>query len=152
MRHRKLHFKLGRNATHRTAMLRNLATSLFEHEVVITTETKAKAVRGLAEHMITLAKQGNLHARRIVLRDISNKIVVKKLFEEIANRFATRPGGYTRITKLGFRRGDAAPLAMLELVDRKKIEKTKDKGKEKKEKKEKKTKGMLDTLRDRLKF
>ncbi|MBN2055609.1 50S ribosomal protein L17, partial [bacterium] len=89
MRHRKLQGKLNRTSSHRTAMLRNMATSLLDREQIVTTAAKAKAVRGFAERIITLAKQGNLHARRLVLRDIRDKEVVKKLFSELADRYAS---------------------------------------------------------------
>lgn len=118
MRHRRLQNKCGRNATHRLAMLRNMATSLFDAERIVTTEAKAKAARSFVEKIITLAKQDNLHARRLILRDIHDKDVVKKLFDVLAARYDSRKGGYTRIIRTGFRRGDAAPMAILELVDR----------------------------------
>jgi large subunit ribosomal protein L17 len=118
MRHRKDGFKLGRLTQHRWAMFRNLLVALFRHERIVTTEAKAKAVRGLAEHMITLAKRENLHARRQVLTMVPDTEVVKRLFDTVAARFAERHGGYTRILKLDARRGDAAPRVILELVDR----------------------------------
>jgi large subunit ribosomal protein L17 len=118
MRHRKDGFKLGRRTQHRWAMFRNLLTALFRHERIVTTEAKAKAVRGLAEHMVTLAKRENLHARRQVLDMVPDPEVVKRLFDSVAPRFAERPGGYTRILKTDARRGDAAPMVILELVDR----------------------------------
>jgi len=118
MRHRKDGFKLARLTQHRWAMFRNLLTALFRHERIVTTEAKAKAVRGLAEHMITLAKRENLHARRQVLGMVPDTEVVKRLFDVVAARFAERHGGYTRILKKDLRRGDAAPLVILELVDR----------------------------------
>jgi large subunit ribosomal protein L17 len=118
MRHRKDGFKLGRLTQHRWAMFRNLLTALFRHERIVTTEAKAKAVRGLAEHMVTLAKRENLHARRQVLDMIPDPEVVKRLFDSVAPRFAERHGGYTRILKTDARRGDAAPMVILELVDR----------------------------------
>jgi large subunit ribosomal protein L17 len=98
-------------------ILANLATALFEHGKITTTEAKAKRVRPLAERMITLAKRGDLHARRRVLAVIRDKGVVHELFTEIGPRYATRPGGYTRITKIGPRKGDAAPMAVIELVE-----------------------------------
>jgi large subunit ribosomal protein L17 len=118
MRHRKDGFKLGRLTQHRWAMFRNLLVALFRHERIVTTEARAKAVRGLAEHMITLAKRENLHARRQVLTMVPDAEVVKRLFDTVAARFAERHGGYTRILKLAARRGDAAPQVILELVDR----------------------------------
>jgi large subunit ribosomal protein L17 len=118
MRHRNHRYRLGRTSEHRTAMLRNLLVSLFRHERVTTTEAKAKAVRALADRMITLAKRESLHARRQVLAMMPDRQVVARLFDQIAARFGDRPGGYTRIIHAGVRRGDAAPLVYLELVDR----------------------------------
>ena len=108
MRHRKAGFKLGRLTQHRCAMFRNLLVALFRHERILTTEAKAKAVRGLAEHMITLAKRENLHARRQVLTMVPDPEVVKRLFDTVVARFADRHGGYTRLLKTGVRPGDAA--------------------------------------------
>lgn len=116
MRHRNAGRKLGRNASHRKALFRNMVTSLFEHERIQTTDAKAKEVRRVAEKLITLGKRGDLHARRQVLSYVRSKAVVAKLFDDLAPRYAQRPGGYTRIVKLGFRRGDAAPVSVLELV------------------------------------
>ncbi len=116
MRHRKTGRKLGRNTSHRRALLRNMVTSLFEHGRIQTTDAKAKEVRRVAEKLITLGRRGNLHARRQALAYVRSKDVVAKLFEEIAPRFASRPGGYTRIVKAGIRRGDNAPMSVLELV------------------------------------
>ena len=118
MRHRKDGFKLGRLTQHRWALFRNLLVALFRHERITTTEAKAKAVRGLAEHMVTLAKRENLHARRQVLAMVPDAEVVGTLFDTIAARFSDRNGGYTRIIKLGPRPGDNAPMVLLELVDR----------------------------------
>jgi large subunit ribosomal protein L17 len=118
MRHRKDGFKLGRLTQHRWALFRNLLVALFRHERITTTEAKAKAVRGLAEHMVTLAKRENLHARRQVLAMVPDSEVVGTLFDTIAARFSDRNGGYTRIIKLGPRPGDNAPMVLLELVDR----------------------------------
>jgi len=118
VRHGKANYKLGRRTDHRWAMFRNLLVALFRHERVRTTEAKAKAVRGAAEHMITLAKRENLHARRQVLTMVPDTEVVHRLFDTIAARFAERQGGYTRIIKAGPRPGDAAPMVLLELVDR----------------------------------
>ncbi len=109
--------KLGRPTDHRIAMLRNLVTALLEHGKMETTVTRAKETRALAEKMITLAKKDTLHARRQALAFITKEDVVKKLFEEIAPKYAERNGGYTRIYKLGERRGDGAQMAILELVD-----------------------------------
>jgi large subunit ribosomal protein L17 len=118
MRHGKKIPKLGCNHSQRKAMLANMVTSLFDNEVIKTTSARAKALRRTADHMITFAKRGDLHARRQVLRLIANKRVVGKLFDEIGPRYKTRNGGYTRIVKLGPRRGDAAFMCILELVDR----------------------------------
>jgi len=138
MRHGKDGFKLGRLTQHRWAMFRNLLTGLFRHERIETTEAKAKAVRGLADHVVTLAKRENLHARRQVLSLVPDREVVARIFDTIAVRFSERQGGYTRIIKAGTRRGDAAPMVLLELVDR--VEAPSDGGK-KGDKKEKAPKG-----------
>ena len=116
MRHGKSGRKLGRTSSHRKAMFRNMVTSLFEHERIVTTEKKAKELKPIAEKMITLAKRGDLHARRQALSYIQSKDVVAKLFDEIQSQFADRQGGYTRIIKTGNRQGDAAPMAIIELV------------------------------------
>jgi large subunit ribosomal protein L17 len=116
MRHRRKGRQLSRTSTHRKAMLRNMATSLFKHERVETTEAKAKELRPYAEKLITLARRGDLHARRQVERDIKDRDVSGRLFSEIGPRFASRPGGYTRILKLGHRVGDGAELARIELL------------------------------------
>ena len=118
MRHRWGGRKLGRTTSHRRAMLRNLVTSLLEHEKIETTDAKAKEVRRVAERMITLGKRGDLHARRMALRVVRTKEVTAKLFDELAPRFQERPGGYTRVLKVRRRVGDAAPMSMIELVDR----------------------------------
>jgi len=118
MRHLNSGRKLNRDSAHRKAMLRNMVTSLLEHERVQTTDAKAKELRRWAERMVTLGKRGTLHARRQAASFVRDKAVVKKLFDEIAPRFASRPGGYTRITKIGLRRGDAAPLSVIELTER----------------------------------
>src|SRR5215510_8798764 len=109
--------RLGGSPAHERLMLANLATSLFKHGKIKTTETKAKRLRPLAERMVTFAKRGDLHSRRRVLTVIRDRDVVYSLFEEIAPRFSTRPGGYTRIVKAGVRKGDAAPMAIIELVE-----------------------------------
>jgi large subunit ribosomal protein L17 len=127
MRHGRAGFKLGRVTAHRWALFRNLLVALFRHERITTTVTKAKAVRGLAEHMVTLAKRDTLHARRQVLAMVPDPVVVKKLFDSIAARLGDRRGGYTRILKAGSRPGDRAPMAILELVDRPETPKEKDK-------------------------
>ena len=126
MRHGKAGFKLGRVTAHRWALFRNLLVALFRHERITTTEAKAKAVRGLADRMVTLAKRESLHARRQVLAMVPDPLVVKKLFDTIAARFGDRHGGYTRIVKAGTRPGDRAQMVLLELVDR--PETPKDKG------------------------
>lgn len=118
MNHRKNQRKLSRTSSHRKALLRNMVTSLLEHEAIRTTDAKAKELRGVAEKMITLAKRGTLHARRQALATIRSKEVTAKLFDELAGRYRQRAGGYTRILKLGPRPGDAAPMAIIELVDR----------------------------------
>ena len=116
MRHRKSARKLGRTSSHRDAMFRNMVTSLFEHERIVTTKEKAKELRPIAEKMITLAKRGDLHSRRQALSYIRSKDVVEKLFTDIQEQFADRKGGYTRILQTGSRKGDAAPMAIIELV------------------------------------
>jgi large subunit ribosomal protein L17 len=118
MRHHVAHRKLGRITPHRTALLRNLASALIERERIRTTLMKAKELRPFAERLITLAKRedGRLHARRLALRDIRDQGVVKKLFDSLGARFADRPGGYTRILRLGPRRGDGAEMAIVELL------------------------------------
>jgi len=117
MRHRKARHKLGRNASHRKALLRNLVTELLRHGRIKTTLAKAKAMQSPAEKIITLGKRGDLHARRQALSFIQSKDVVHKLFDTIAATYAERPGGYTRILKTGQRQGDAAPMAIIELVE-----------------------------------
>ncbi len=118
MRHGRKVPKLGRNHSQRKAMLANMVSSLFDNETIRTTSARAKALRRTADHMITFAKRGDLHARRQVLRLLANKRVVGKLFDELGPRYKSRNGGYTRIVKLGPRRGDAADMCILELVDR----------------------------------
>ena len=119
MRHGKAHRRFNRDTSHRKAMLANLTLSLIEHEQIVTTLPKAKELRSVAEKLITMAKKGNLHARRIVAsRLMNNEVIVKKLFDTIAPRYKTRMGGYTRVLKAGFRPGDGAPVAVIELVDR----------------------------------
>lgn len=108
--------KLGRGSAHRSMMLRNLVTSLLKHGRIETTEARAKETKKLAEKMITLSKRGDLHSRRQVLAFVTEKEVVKNLFEEIAPKYEDRNGGYTRMYKLGPRRGDAAPMVILELI------------------------------------
>ena len=118
MRHRKSGKQLNRNASHRQAMFKNMACSLVEHEVINTTVPKAKELRRFAEPLITLAKQDSVANRRLAFARTGNKDVVGKLFSDLGPRFPDRPGGYTRIPKAGFRAGDAAPMAYVELVDR----------------------------------
>ena len=118
MRHRNSGRKLGRTSAHRKALFRNLVTSLLEHERIQTTDAKAKELRGVAERMITLGKRGGLHARRQALAVIRSREVAAKVFGELAERYRERPGGYTRVIKVGRRAGDAAPLSIIELVDR----------------------------------
>ena len=117
MRHAKAGKKLGRDSSHRKALYANLACSLIEHERIRTTEAKAKAVKPYAEKLITLARRGDLHARRQALSELRSQEIVHKLFSEIGPRMAERPGGYARIIKLGPRQGDAADMVYLELVD-----------------------------------
>ena len=117
MRHRKSGRRLGRTTSHKEAMFRNMVTSVFEHERIVTTTPKAKEVRKVVDKMITLAKRGDLHAKRQALSFIRSRDVVAKLFDEISGQFADRNGGYTRIIQTGQRRGDAAPMAILELVN-----------------------------------
>ena len=116
MRHRSKNRQLSRTSEHRRALLSNMATSLFKHERIVTTVEKAKELRPMAEKLITLARRGDLHARRLVERRIRDKDVSSKLFKEIGLRFAARPGGYTRIIKLGHRVGDGAETARIELL------------------------------------
>jgi large subunit ribosomal protein L17 len=117
MRHQKTGRKLGRNSSHREAMVRNMVTSLLDHERIVTTTPKAKEVRRVADKMITLAKRGDLHARRQALAVIREPRVVARLFDELKNAYMDRNGGYTRIIRTGNRLGDAAPMAILELVN-----------------------------------
>jgi len=118
MRHRKAGRKLNRNSSHRRAMFRNMTASLIEHEMIKTTLPKAKELRRVAEPLITLAKEDSVARRRMAFNRLRDKAAVGKLFGEIAPRYATRPGGYLRILKCGFRAGDNAPMAYVELVDR----------------------------------
>ena len=117
MRHRKSGRKLGRNSSHRKAMFRNMATSLFLHETIKTTVPKAKELRRVAEPLITLAKEDGVANRRLAFSRLRDKEVVGKLFKDLGPRFKERPGGYIRILKLGPRPGDAAPMALVMLVD-----------------------------------
>lgn len=117
MRHRKAGRKLGRTTAHREMLLRNLLTSLFHYEKIVTTEAKAKELRKLADKVITLAKRGDLHARRQAAEVVQDESVLKKLFDSIGGRYKDRNGGYTRLTKLEYRMGDGAPLAAIELAE-----------------------------------
>ena len=122
MRHRKSGRQLNRNSSHRKAMFKNMAVSLLRHEVIKTTLPKAKELRRVAEPLITLAKDDNVSRRRLAFARLRDRDMVTKLFNEIAPRYKERPGGYTRILKCGFRAGDKAPMAIVELVDRPQIE------------------------------
>ena len=139
MRHRKAKYKLGMGTSHREAMLRNMVTSLLEHESITTTDARAKAVRSVADKMITLGKRGDLHARRQAMQTIRSKKVASLLFDEIAPRFSNREGGYVRVVKKGFREGDRAAMSLVELVE-KNPEKTK----------EKKTSGKAKSFKDKI--
>jgi large subunit ribosomal protein L17 len=118
MRHRNIGRQLSRNSSHRKAMLQNMAVSLFRHEVIKTTLPKAKELRRVVEPLITLAKVDNLSKRRLAFARLRDRDIVTKLFNELAPRYQSRPGGYLRILKAGFRPGDNAPMALIELVDR----------------------------------
>lgn len=118
MRHRKARHKLGMRTSHREAVLRNMVTSLFEHQSITTTDARAKSLRSLADRMITLGKRGDLHARRQALSVLRSKDVTQRLFKEIAPLYATREGGYVRVVKKGVRVGDGATLSVVELVER----------------------------------
>jgi large subunit ribosomal protein L17 len=118
MRHRKAGRKLNRTAEHRKALFANMAAALIKHEQIVTTLPKAKDLRRVTERLITLAKRGDLHARRLVAARLRDEKMVTKLFDTIGPRYQSRPGGYTRVLKAGFRYGDSAPVAVIELVDR----------------------------------
>lgn len=118
MRHGKKGRKLNRTASHRKAMFANMAASIIEHEQIVTTLPKAKEIRSIVDKLITLGKRGDLHARRQAISQIQDQTQVRKLFDELGPRYAERHGGYTRVLKAGFRRGDNAPMAVVELVDR----------------------------------
>jgi large subunit ribosomal protein L17 len=139
MRHRKAKNKLGMRTSHREAMLRNMVTSLLEHESITTTDARAKAIRSVADKMITLGKRGDLHARRQAMQTIRSKKVASLLFDEIAPRFSNREGGYVRVVKKGFREGDRAAMSLVELVE-KNPEKTK----------EKKTSGKAKSFKEKI--
>lgn len=131
MRHRRARSKLNRTSSHRKAMFRNMVTSLFKHERIRTTDVKAKELRRWADNLITLAKRGDLHARRQALSIVREKDVVYKLFEEASEKYGAVSGGYTRIVKMGRRPGDAAPISMVELISVEKSKKKKTKRKKK---------------------
>jgi large subunit ribosomal protein L17 len=118
MRHRIHGRKLGRTATHRKAMFRNMAAALLKHEQITTTLPKAKEMRAVVDKLITLGKRGSLHARRQAFAQLRDDVIVQKLFSTLAERYKDRPGGYSRVLRAGFRYGDAAPMAVLELIDR----------------------------------
>jgi large subunit ribosomal protein L17 len=128
MRHGNAHRKLGRTTAHRTAMFANMAASLIKHEQIVTTLPKAKELRPFVEKLVTLAKRGDLHARRIAISRVRDTDQVGKLFTTLGPRYQGRPGGYIRVLKAGFRYGDNAPLAVIEFVDRDESEKGKDSG------------------------
>lgn len=117
MRHNMMGRRLGRSTSHRKALFRNLTTELFRHNRIKTTEARAKAVQPIAERLVTLARRGDLHARRLAARELADPEVLQRLFDEIGPGLEDRSGGYTRIYKLGPRRGDAAKMALIELVD-----------------------------------
>ena len=118
MRHRKAHRKFSRTSSHRKAMFKNMAVALLTHEIIKTTLPKAKDLRGVVERLITLSKQDTVARRRMAFAKLRDDVIVRKLFNDIAPRYQGRPGGYTRVLKCGFRQGDAAPMAIIELVDR----------------------------------
>ena len=118
MRHRQSGRKLNRTSSHRKSLFKNMAQALLKHEQIVTTLPKAKELKKVVEKLITLGKKGNLHSRRLAFNQIRDKDMVSKLFENIAKRYSDRKGGYTRVLKAGFRYGDSAPMALIELVDR----------------------------------
>ena len=118
MRHRQSGRKLNRTSSHRKSLFKNMAQALLKHEQIITTLPKAKELKRFVEKLITLGKKGNLHSRRLAFNQIRDKDMVSKLFDSLAKRYSDRKGGYTRVLKAGFRYGDSAPLAVIELVDR----------------------------------
>ena len=118
MRHRKGPRKLNRTSSHRKAMFANMAAALVKHEQITTTLPKAKELRRVVDKLISLGKRGDLHARRQALSTVRDRVLVEKLFSTLAERYADRPGGYTRVLKAGYRYGDSAPVAIIELVDR----------------------------------
>jgi len=128
MRHRKGPRKLNRTSSHRKAMFANMSAALIKHEQIVTTLPKAKELRSIVDKLITLGKRGDLHARRQALSTIKDRALVEKMFSTLAERYADRPGGYTRVLKAGFRHGDNAPMAIIELVDRDEDAKGQDSG------------------------
>jgi len=118
MRHRRAGRKLNRTSSHRRSLFANMAAALIKHEQIVTTLPKAKELRRVADRLITLAKRGNLHARRLAASRVRDETMVKKLFDVLGPRYQDRPGGYTRVMRAGFRYGDSAPMAVIELVDR----------------------------------
>ncbi len=128
MRHQKTRHKLSRDAAHRKALLANLCKEVIQHERIKTSEAKAKAVKPEIEKLITLAKRGDLHARRLAISQIRDEAMVQKLFDTLGPRYQDRPGGYTRVLKAGYRHGDSAPVAVIELVDRDPAAKGQDSG------------------------
>jgi len=153
MRHRKAGKKLGRTSSHRRAMLRNMVTSLFKYEQIVTTDAKAKELRPVAEKMITLAKRGDLHARRQALGYIKDKTTTHKLFGELKDRFMDRQGGYLRIVKKGIRKGDAAGISVVQLLEneiskKKKKDRKKDKIAEKSQTKATKPKKADESIKE----
>ncbi len=146
MKHRKAVLKLNRTSSHRKAMFRNMVTSLFKYDRICTTDAKAKELRRWADNLITLAKRGDLHARRQVLSIIREKDIVHKLFEEVSERFGAISSGYTRIVKIGTRAGDAASLSVVELIKTEKAKRQVRKKKAKASKKEKALAGNLEEI------
>jgi large subunit ribosomal protein L17 len=128
MRHRRSGRKLNRTAEHRKALFANMAAALVKHEQIVTTLPKAKDLRGVVERLITLAKRGDLHARRLAIARLRDEAMVSKLFDTLGPRYKDRNGGYTRVLKAGFRYGDSAPVAVIELVDRDESAKGQDSG------------------------
>ena len=128
MRHRKSGRKLNRTSSHRKAMFKNMAQALIKHEQIMTTLPKAKELRGVVDKLVTLGKKGGLANRRLALSRLQDEAMVEKLFSEIAERYKERPGGYTRVLRAGFRKGDAAPMAVIELVDRNEAARGQDSG------------------------
>ena len=118
MRHRQSGRKLNRTSSHRKSLFKNMAQALLKHEQIVTTLSKAKELKRVVEKLITLGKKGNLHSRRLAFNQIRDKDMVSKLFDSLAKRYSDRKGGYTRVLKAGFRYGDSAPMAVIELVDR----------------------------------